>query len=133
MQDLLIKLFYDNRPEVHFVLAEYCKGVYMIRNKALVDGAQYCVAYCGRTSGGAAWTGPEAVTAFLEGESFEDVIRTAVSLGGDCDTLTCIAGSMAEAFYGVPEELKAECRKRVTPEMREVLDRFDQFLEKRAE
>ena len=78
-------------------------------------------------------TVPEAVTAFLEGESFEDVIRTAVSLGGDCDTLTCIAGSMAEAFYGVPEELKAECRNRVTPEMREVLDRFDQFLEERAE
>ena len=60
---------------------------------------------------------PEAITAFLEGTCFEDVIRTAVSLGGDCDTLTCIAGSMAEAFYGVPEELKEECRKRITPEM----------------
>ena len=70
-------------------------------------------------------TVPEAITAFLEGGSFEDVIRTAVSLGGDCDTLTCIAGSMAEAFYGVPEELKEECRKRITPEMKEVLDRFD--------
>ena len=70
-------------------------------------------------------TVPEAITAFLEGDSFEDVIRTAVSLGGDCDTLTCIAGSMAEAFYGVPEELKEECRKRITPEMKEVLDRFD--------
>lgn len=58
-------------------------------------------------------TVPEAVTAFLEGESFEDVIRTAVSLGGDCDTLTCIAGSIAEGFYGVPEELKAECEKRL--------------------
>ena len=68
---------------------------------------------------------PEAVTAFLEGNSFEDVIRTAVSLGGDCDTLTCIAGSMAEAFYGVPEELKEECRERITPEMREILERFD--------
>ena len=39
-------------------------------------------------------TVPEAITAFLEGESFEDVIRTAVSLGGDCDTLTCIAGAL---------------------------------------
>lgn len=58
-------------------------------------------------------TVPEAITAFLEGESFEDVIRTAVSLGGDCDTLTCIAGSIAEAFYGVPEELKEECEKRL--------------------
>ena len=50
-------------------------------------------------------TVPEAITAFLEGRSFEDVIRTAVSLGGDCDTLTCIAGSIAEGYYGVPEEL----------------------------
>ena len=71
-------------------------------------------------------TVPEAITAFLEGENFEDVIRTAVSLGGDCDTLTCIAGSMAEAFYGVPEELKEECRKRITLEMLEVLERFDE-------
>lgn len=70
-------------------------------------------------------TVPEAITAFLEGTSFEDVIRTAVSLGGDCDTLTCIAGSMAEAFYGVPEELKAECRNRLTPDLLEILDRFD--------
>ena len=50
---------------------------------------------------------PEAITAFLEGTDFEDVIRTAVSLGGDCDTLTCIAGGVAEAFYGVPEEMQA--------------------------
>ncbi len=70
-------------------------------------------------------TVPEAITAFLEGESFEDVIRTAVSLGGDCDTLTCIAGSVAEAFYGVPEELKAACRARLPQDMLAVLDRFD--------
>ena len=69
-------------------------------------------------------TVPEAITAFLEGNDFEDVIRTAVSLGGDCDTLTCIAGSMAEAFYGIPDEMKAECRKRIDPEMLEVVDRF---------
>jgi ADP-ribosylglycohydrolase len=73
-------------------------------------------------------TVPEAITAFLEGESFEDVIRTAVSLGGDCDTLTCIAGSIAEGFYGVPEELKEECRNRLPKELRIVLDRFDSFI-----
>ena len=73
-------------------------------------------------------TVPEAITAFLEGQSFEDVIRTAVSLGGDCDTLTCIAGSMAEAFYGVPEELKAECRKRLPGDLQEVLIRFDSAI-----
>ncbi|MDO5401087.1 MAG: ADP-ribosylglycohydrolase family protein [Eubacteriales bacterium] len=66
-------------------------------------------------------TVPEAITAFLEGDSFEDVIRTAVSLGGDCDTLTAIAGSIAEAFYGVPEDLKQECLHRIPAQMREVL------------
>ncbi|MBR3494059.1 MAG: ADP-ribosylglycohydrolase family protein [Clostridia bacterium] len=70
-------------------------------------------------------TVPEAITAFLEGTDFEDVIRTAVSLGGDCDTLTCIAGGIAEAFYGVPDELIAECRQRITGEMRNVVDLFN--------
>ena len=76
-------------------------------------------------------TVPEAITAFLEGESFEDVIRTAVSLGGDCDTLTCIAGSIAEAFYGVPEELKSECRKRLPVDMIRVLDQFEESMVER--
>ncbi len=70
-------------------------------------------------------TVPEAITAFLEGQGFEDVIRTAVSLGGDCDTLTCIAGSIAEAFYGVPEDLAAECRSRLPKDMLDVLRRFN--------
>jgi len=72
-------------------------------------------------------TVPEAITAFLEGETFEDVIRTAVSLGGDCDTLTCIAGSIAEGFYGVPEELKQECRNRLPAQLLQVLSRFDEY------
>ena len=75
-------------------------------------------------------TVPEAITAFREGNSFEDVIRTAVSLGSDCDTLTCIAGAIAEGFYGVPEELKQECKKRLPKQLRVVLERFDQAVEK---
>jgi len=73
-------------------------------------------------------TVPEAVTAFLEGNSFEDVIRTAVSLGGDCDTLTAIAGSMAEAQYGVSDELKKECYSRLPDDLAAVLHRFDEHL-----
>ena len=73
-------------------------------------------------------TVPEAITAFLEGENFEDVIRTAVSLGGDCDTLTAIAGSIAEAFYGVPDDLKTACRSRLTPDILEVVDRFYEHI-----
>ena len=69
-------------------------------------------------------TVPEAITAFLEGTDFEDVIRTAVSLGGDCDTLTCIAGGMAEACFGIPKEIAEEGRKRLPEDMLSVLDRF---------
>lgn len=51
-------------------------------------------------------TVPEAITAFLESESFEDALRKAVSLGGDSDTLAAITGSIAEGFYGIPIQLK---------------------------
>ncbi len=71
-------------------------------------------------------TVPEAIIAFLEGNDFEDVIRNGVSLGGDSDTLTCIAGGIAEAFFGVPDSLKEECRKRIAAEMLAVVKKFEQ-------
>lgn len=73
-------------------------------------------------------TVPEAITAFLEGEDFENVIRTAVSLGGDCDTVAAIAGSIAEGFYGVPDELKEICRSKLPPEFVGILDRFEKQI-----
>ncbi len=72
-------------------------------------------------------TVPEAITAFLEGTDFEDCIRTAVSLGGDCDTLTCITGGLAEAYYGVPESFRKECIDRLPDEFLEVLEEFDRM------
>ena len=77
-------------------------------------------------------TVPEAITAFLEGTDFEDVIRTAVSLGGDCDTLTCIAGGMAEAMYGIPEDMANECKKRLPKDMLAVVERFDNFRSRKT-
>ncbi len=77
-------------------------------------------------------TVPEAVTVFLEGNSFEDVIRTAVSLGGDCDTLTAVAGSIAEGFYGVPDELKKECCKRLPAPLLEALQAFEEHIGKKT-
>ena len=49
---------------------------------------------------------PQAIEAFLEGDSFEDVILKALSIGGDSDTIAAMAGAIAEAYYGIPEELK---------------------------
>lgn len=68
---------------------------------------------------------PEALTAFLESESFEDALRKAVSLGGDSDTQACIAGAVAEAFYGgVPFDLAESVRALLPAEMTRILDRF---------
>jgi len=50
-------------------------------------------------------TVPEAIIAFLDSTDFEDAIRNAVSLGGDSDTLAAITGSIAEAAYGIPNEI----------------------------
>lgn len=49
---------------------------------------------------------PQAIECFLEAADVEDAIRNAVSLGGDSDTQACIAGGIAEAFFGVPEALR---------------------------
>ena len=68
---------------------------------------------------------PEAIIAFLEGTDYEDVIRTAVSIGGDSDTIADMAGAIAEAFYGMPEELKQECRSRLPVELRDILERAE--------
>lgn len=64
-------------------------------------------------------TAPVAVQAFLESNSFEDAIRNAISLGGDSDTLTAITGSIAEAYYGMPEELVAMTRLALFEGLRE--------------
>ena len=78
-------------------------------------------------------TVPEAITAFLEGTSFEDVIRTAVSLGGDCDTLTDIATGMAEAFYGLPEQFKIWAYELTTDDMHVVMNEFEKHQLARKE
>ncbi len=68
---------------------------------------------------------PEAIIAFLESEHFEDALRKSISLGGDSDTQACIAGGIAEAFYGgVPEAIAHEVRKRLPGEFIEVIERF---------
>ena len=70
---------------------------------------------------------PEAIIAFLEGSGFEDVIRGAISIGGDSDTIAAIAGGIAEAFYGIPANITKEVRNRLTVEQNRVVDAFEIF------
>jgi ADP-ribosylglycohydrolase len=68
---------------------------------------------------------PEAIHACLAATGFEDTVRKAVSLGGDADTQAAMAGSIAEALWGVPAELAGEVRRRLPPEMTAVLGTFE--------
>lgn len=67
-------------------------------------------------------TVPEAIIAFLESTDFEDAIRKAVSMGGDSDTLACITGGIAEAFYKeIPERIKATVWKKLPSDLRAIV------------
>ena len=67
---------------------------------------------------------PEAIVCVLEAESYEDAVRNAVSLGGDADTQACIAGGIAEALWGLPDEIQTETFRRLDRDLMEVTHRF---------
>lgn len=71
-------------------------------------------------------TVPEAIIAFLESEDFEDAIRKAISLGGDSDTLACITGGIAQAYYkAMPPEIVNEVQNRLPAELLDIVNRFN--------
>ena len=69
---------------------------------------------------------PESIMAFLESTNFEDAIRLAVSLGGDSDTMACIAGGIAQAYYGrIPADIIAQVRQRLPEAFLDIIDQFN--------
>ena len=71
-------------------------------------------------------TVPESIIAFLESDNYEDAIRKAVSLGGDSDTLACITGGIAQAYYKeIPSEIIDETKNFLTDELWEITDQFN--------
>lgn len=74
---------------------------------------------------------PEAIIAFLEGNSFEEVIRLAVSLGGDSDTIGAMAGAIAACIYPIPNHITEKCKAILTEDLREIEDIFMNFINNR--
>lgn len=69
-------------------------------------------------------TVPEAIIAFLDSSDFENAIRLAVSLGGDSDTLACITGGIAEAFYGIPKDIEKQVSDKLPGTFQKVIKEF---------
>lgn len=70
-------------------------------------------------------TVPQAIRAFIDGSDFEDCVRNAISIGGDSDTLGCITGSIAEAFYGVPRDMADKAMTYLPEDLRNVVLQFE--------
>jgi ADP-ribosylglycohydrolase len=72
---------------------------------------------------------PESILAFLESTDYEDAIRNAISLGGDSDTMACIAGGIAQAFYKqIPENIIFETKKRLNADFLEIIEKFEKYV-----
>jgi ADP-ribosylglycohydrolase len=73
---------------------------------------------------------PEAIIAFLESDDFEDAVRKGISLGGDSDTIGCITGGIAQAFYKeIPPHIISNVRERLPDEFLAVIDEFNERYE----
>ena len=70
---------------------------------------------------------PQAIRAFLEGNSYEECVRLAVSIGGDTDTIACMAEAIAEAYYGIPKEIKQEGLTYIDPFLKSKIQKFRSF------
>ena len=68
---------------------------------------------------------PQAIVAFLDGNDFEDCIRNAISIGGDSDTIACITGSIAEAYYGVPSVIREKALTYLPQEFINIINKFE--------
>ena len=73
----------------------------------------------------------ESLFAFFISDSYEDCIKTAVSMGGDADTMACIAGALAGAYYGVPQDLVEKAKCFITPDLQQIIDKFDAKIQER--
>ena len=96
---------------------------YDLRPESALAGGGFDVSAAGTVSA--------ALVAAFEADAWENAVRTAVMLGGDTDTLACIAGAVAEAIHGVPATIAAQARGHLTEDLTKVLDRFNERLGRR--
>lgn len=75
---------------------------------------------------------PQALIAFLDSDSFEDAIRNAICIGGDSDTIGAMAGSVAEAYYGVSYDMEDKALSYLTDDLISTYYAFDSIKKKRV-
>jgi len=104
-------------------ICKYIESRYKYKLSVSIDDIKTNYVFNSKTS----YTVPPAIIAFLQSTCYEDAIRKAVSLGGDADTIACMTGGIAEAFYKfIPEEIKAKCWSKLDSGLKKTIREFCQ-------
>lgn len=106
------------------IIGDIAGSVYEFNNYRAKDFAPFFHAQAAFTDDTVCTIAIAALTCVFEANSFEDAIRNAISIGGDSDTVAAIAGGVAEAMFGIPEEIAVEVWSRLPEDMRCVLTRL---------
>ena len=116
-EDIYRRMVTDYYPEIDTFTLDSIRPVYEIDDKGLWVTCRGSI--------------PQAMRAFFESESFEDAVRNAISIGGDADTIACMAGAIAEAYYGVPPEIEDELTEHLPPDLETIYYAFNTVKKKR--
>lgn len=109
--------------DLHHLLMGCMKEPIMVNGE---ETGEFYYRETGRIDSSCQHTVPAALKAFLEGDSFEDVVRRAVAFGGDSDTIAAMAGAVADPFYGgVPEKITGLCEKYLDSDLRKIMESFE--------
>lgn len=127
-----------NHPEAIMAASAVATAIYMAKNKKRkseikkeIEDKYYLLDYSleelqrnYRFTSKASNSVPQAIYCFLESTDFEDAVRKAISIGGDTDTIAAITGSIAEAYYGIPDELFRKVWRYLPDYIRKIVNRF---------
>lgn len=102
-------------------IKKFCEKQLGIKLNASIEQLRKSYVFDSRTR----YSVPPAIIAFLESTDYESAVRNAISLGGDADTMACIAGGIAEAYYQlIPEHINSFCNKKIDSAIKSVIKDF---------
>lgn len=101
----------------------FCEKQFHLKLDASIESIREKYVFDSRTK----YSVPPAIISFLQSDDYESAVRNAVSLGGDADTMACIAGGIAEAYYKtIPEHIKSFCTGKIDSTIRSVVREFSE-------
>lgn len=126
-QSVAAAVYMANHNESKTAIREYISRKFRFNLDYTIDDIRPDYNFDSRTN----YSVPPAIIAFLDSSDYESAVRNAVSLGGDADTMACIAGGIAEAYYkDIPPHIKKFCYRRIDITIKDVIHEFvEKFLE----